>query len=115
VVEFWDGIRVVYFKDVCKLQPFCTILSTVGCDTEMEGNHTPSQELLLLLFALRTAVNFPAISCPVSFLNTCHDSYFTLMLFTRQLLAKIDYLRISESYRSMVVFKNMPRNGSNNR
>jgi len=89
VVEFLDGIQIVYLKSVCKLQLFCTPLSTSHCDTEMEANHTPSQELLLSLFPLWTAVDFPALSCPVSCLSICRDSYFPLMLFTRQTLAKI--------------------------
>ena len=73
LVVFWGGIRIVYCKSVCKLQSFCTLLSTVHCDTEMESNHTPSQELLRSLFQLGTAVDFPALSCPVSRLNICLD------------------------------------------
>jgi hypothetical protein len=52
VVENLDGISIIYFKSMCKLQFLCTLLSTVHCDTEMEGNRTPSQELLLSLFPL---------------------------------------------------------------
>ena len=52
VVEFVDGIQIVYLKSLCKLHFFCTLLSTVRSDTEMEANHTPSQELLLSLFPL---------------------------------------------------------------
>ena len=71
VVEFLDRIRIVYFKSVRKLHSFCTLLCTVHCDTETEGNNNPRQYILLLLFPLWTAADFPALSCPVSCFNMC--------------------------------------------